>query len=68
MVDAMCAKLQDVNTFGSIAKIIGYGRKFVADPLKAEFLINPDTMFKVGDDYRIPRATAARFICALYAY
>jgi hypothetical protein len=68
MVDAICSKLRDVNTFVSIGVLIGYGRNFVSKRLKAEFENNPGALFKIGDDYRIPRATAEKFIRDLYRF
>ena len=67
MVDALCAKLRDVNTFRSIGEIIGFGRNFVSKRLLPKFKENPAIMYKIGDDYRIPRATAEWFIRDLYA-
>jgi hypothetical protein len=67
MVDALCSKLQDVNTFRSIGEIIGFGRNFVSKRLLPKFAENPAIMYKIGDDYRVPRATAEAFIRELYA-
>jgi hypothetical protein len=66
MVDALCSKLGDVNTFRSIGEIIGFGRNFVSKRLLPKFAENPAIMYKIGDDYRIPRATAEAFIRDLY--
>jgi hypothetical protein len=68
MVDALCSKLGDVNTFRSIGEIIGFGRSFVSKRLLPMFQKNPAVMYKIGDDYRIPRATAEWFIRNLYGY
>ena len=66
MVDALCSKLSEVNTFRSIGEIIGFGRSFVSKRLLAKFAEDPDIMYRIGDDYRIPRATAEWFIRDLY--
>jgi hypothetical protein len=66
MVNAICSKLGDVNTFGSIARLIGFARNFVSKRLLAKFKEDPGIMYRIGDDYRIPRATAERFIRDLY--
>jgi len=68
MIDELCAKVQAVNTFASIGVIVGYGRNFVRNRLLPEFQKNPSIMYKIGDDYRIPRATAEQFIKDLYDY
>jgi hypothetical protein len=68
MIEEMCAKVQAVNTFASIGAIIGFGRNFVRNRLLPQFGNNPGIMYKIGDDYRIPRATAEQFIKDLYDY
>jgi hypothetical protein len=68
MIDSICSKLGDVNTFLSISKVIGYGRDFVSRRLIAKFKKDPTIMYRIGNDYRVPRVTAARLIRELYAY
>ena len=68
MIEEMISKLQTVNTFASIGTIIGYSRQFVSKRLLPEYKKNPSIMSKLGDDYRIPRATAEWFIKRLYEY
>ena len=66
MVDAICSKLSDVNTFASIGTLIGFGRNFVAKRLRARCDKDPNALVKVGKNYLIPRATAELFIRDLF--
>ena len=60
LVDAVCAKLEDVNTFTSIGRIVGFSRQYVSKHMQQHF--TEKDWFRIGDEYRIPRATAERFI------
>ena len=60
LVDAVCAKLEDVNTFKSIGLIAGFSRGYISKHMQQHF--TDQDWFRIGDDYRIPRATAERFI------
>ena len=68
MINAICSKLGDVNTFTEIAALIGYERDFVSRRLIAKFKEDPTIIFRIGNGYRVPRATAEMFIKELYAY
>lgn len=68
MVEEMIGQLRPVNTFASIGAVVGFGRNFVRKRLLATFAENPRIMYRIGDDYRIPRATAEDFIRELYEY
>ena len=66
MVEEMITLLRPVNTFASIGTVAGFGRNFVRKRLLTKFAENPGIMYRIGDDYRIPRATAEDFIRELY--
>jgi hypothetical protein len=68
MIDEMIGRLKPVNTFASIGDVVGFGRNFIRKRLLEKFADNPGIMYRIGDDYRIPRATAEEFIRELYEY
>jgi hypothetical protein len=54
--------LKEITTFKAIADAIGYSDEFVRVRLRHD-----PNVVKIGRDYRIPKATAARFITELLA-
>jgi hypothetical protein len=59
-VKAVIANLNEITTFTAIADAIGYTHEYVR--LR---LVNDPNVMKVGKNYRVPKATAARFITGL---
>jgi hypothetical protein len=54
--------LNSITTFGAIAKEIGFSRSYVSIKMRARFKHDPAAMWRIGDDWRIPRKTAGIFI------
>ena len=54
--------LNSITTFGAIAKAVGFSRSYVSIKMRARFQGDPAAMWRIGDDWRVPRATAELFI------
>jgi hypothetical protein len=59
--DAVAA-LKPITTFAAIGAEIGYSRQYVSKHMQERFRGDPAAMWKIGDDWRIPRGTAEIFI------
>jgi hypothetical protein len=59
-VKAVIAGYGEVVSFQTIADSIGFSHEFVRQRLK-----NDPHVFKIGKQYRVPKATAARFVTEL---
>jgi hypothetical protein len=59
--DAVAA-LKPITTFRAIGEQISYSRQSVSKKMQERFRGDPAAMWKIGDDWKIPRKTAEVFI------
>jgi len=64
--DALAA-LKPITTFAAIGQEISYSRPYVSKQMQERFKRDPAAMWKIGDDWRIPRKTAEIWIREFYA-
>jgi hypothetical protein len=66
-IRAAVAALKPWTTFAAIGAEISYSRQYVSKNMQERFKGDPAAMWKIGDDWRIPKATAEIWIRELSA-